>query len=144
MPRPGRGGRLEHVERQAHEALALDHAPAPRLAADEAQALERGHDPVRGGRRQVQGRGDLGDGEGMPARGDLLQHAQRLGDGARLVVGTARPAHAATVMSVPAKRMRARWMSRRSMSQPTSSCSGVVELRHSGVGSRSGARSFAS
>jgi len=42
-------------------------------------------------------------------------------------------------ISVPANRMRARWMSRRSWSHFTSSRSGVVRSSHSGVGSRSAA-----
>jgi hypothetical protein len=83
-PRAGRGA--QHVEAERHESLALDDAAPPRLAADEAQALEDADDAVRGGLWQVEGGGDLGDRQRALARGDHLQHAKRLRDCARGIV----------------------------------------------------------
>src|SRR5258706_4942183 len=102
--------RLQHIQTQAHQPPALDHAPASRLASDEAELLQRADDTVRGRLRHVERGGDFRDRHRTLARGHRLEDAQGFRYGATALCGT----HDSKMISVPANLMRTRWMSRRS------------------------------
>src|SRR5258706_7539295 len=96
--------RLQHIQTQAHQPPALDHAPASRLASDEAELLQRADDTVRGRLRHVQ------RGGGFPDRQWALSRGHPLQDAPRVLYRTQAPwgPPEVTMKSLPAKLMRAR------------------------------------